>query len=452
LDPDAEHFKIKTRFTGHGHNSNTGNFPHCCEWKDNTHYFHVDGNQTDEWHIWQTHECAQNPVYPQGGTWPGSREGWCPGDVVKDFEFMLTDDISGSSAELDYSITPVPSNNLGMGSGNYVVGMHFMQYGAASHNLDAEIYDVINPNNWEYYRRTNPMCDDAKVVIRNAGSTPLTSATITYGVMGGIQLTYEWTGNLPFMEKTTVTLPIDLPNLEFWIGDGSNTFQATISNPNGMADDYADNDHYLTHYNAPPDYPGNIVIRFLTNNLNEENQFELLDVEGNVIKARYGNQTSPNTDYKDTVDLDPGCYVFKVLDTENDGLSYWAFPGQGGGSVRLRENGGSTLINFETEFGREITHAFTVGRFTSVQETKPQTFFNLFPNPNAGRFDIELGGVDGISTIEILNSIGSVVLRYEADAQDLHKQRIDLTDKGAGIYFVRYTNGTKQSLKKVVVK
>jgi hypothetical protein len=452
LDPDAEHFKIKTRLTGHGHQSNSGNYPHCCEWKDNTHYFHVDGVQTDEWHIWQTHECAQNPVYPQGGTWPGSREGWCPGDVVKDFEFMLTDDISGNSAELDYSITPVPTNNAVMGSGNYIVGMHFMQYGAASHNLDAEIYDVINPNNWEYYRRTNPMCDDAKLVIRNAGATALTSATITYGVIGGPQLTLDWTGNLSFMEKETVDLPINLPNLEFWWGDGSNRFQATISNPNGLTDEYVDNDKYITHYNAPPNYPAGIVIRYSTNNFNQENQYELLDVNGNVIQARYGNQTSANTDYRDTVQLDPGCYVFKVLDTENDGLSYWAYPEQGNGSVRLRENGGSTLINFESEFGREIAHSFTVGGSASINNSSTDSFFNVYPNPNSGLFDLELSRVDGTSTIEILNSIGSVVMRYQVDARNLHKRRIDLTEEGAGIYFVRYTNGTMQNLKKVVVR
>jgi hypothetical protein len=144
--------------------------------------------------------------------------------------------------------------------------------------------------------------------------------------------------------------------------------------------------------------------------------------------------------------------VFKVLDTENDGLSYWAYPEQGNGSVRLRENGGSTLINFESEFGREIAHSFTVGGSASINNSSTDSFFNVYPNPNSGLFDLELSRVDGTSTIEILNSIGSVVMRYQVDARNLHKRRIDLTEEGAGIYFVRYTNGTMQNLKKVVVR
>ena len=52
LDPAASQWSLRTRLTGHGHNSNTGDYPHCCEWKDNTHYVKVNGAQVDQWHIW----------------------------------------------------------------------------------------------------------------------------------------------------------------------------------------------------------------------------------------------------------------------------------------------------------------------------------------------------------------------------------------------------------------
>ncbi|MGB0432268.1 MAG: LamG-like jellyroll fold domain-containing protein, partial [Bacteroidia bacterium] len=68
LENDAETFLVRTRLTGHGHNSTDGEFPHCCEWKDNTHYLFVDGNQVADWHIWRE-DCDLNPVYPQGGNW-----------------------------------------------------------------------------------------------------------------------------------------------------------------------------------------------------------------------------------------------------------------------------------------------------------------------------------------------------------------------------------------------
>ncbi|MCF8295896.1 MAG: hypothetical protein K9I34_07510, partial [Bacteroidales bacterium] len=123
LHPEASNFKLKTRLTGHGHNSNDGNYPHCCEWKPNEHYLLINEDTVANWHIWQNEKCAQNPVYPQGGTWPGSREGWCPGDKVNDHEFELTPYITSDSVKIEYDITDIPADNTGMGGGNYVISM-----------------------------------------------------------------------------------------------------------------------------------------------------------------------------------------------------------------------------------------------------------------------------------------------------------------------------------------
>ncbi len=106
LLPEAESFKVKTRLTGHGHQSNNGEYPHCCEWKDNTHYLIVNGEEVADWLIFQYNECAWNAVYPQGGTWPGAREGWCPGDRVSEHEFEITEYVNSDSVVLDYDITP----------------------------------------------------------------------------------------------------------------------------------------------------------------------------------------------------------------------------------------------------------------------------------------------------------------------------------------------------------
>ena len=84
LHPEATQLRgLRTRLTGHGHDSNTGNYPHCCEWKNNTHY--PDGER----HAWWTNGISGrpmnvrlNPVYPQGGTWLAPRRlvPWRPGE------------------------------------------------------------------------------------------------------------------------------------------------------------------------------------------------------------------------------------------------------------------------------------------------------------------------------------------------------------------------------------
>lgn len=448
IHPEAEHFKMKTRFTGHGHNSNTGNYPHCCEWKDNTHYLRVNGEQHAEWHIWQTNECALNPVYPQGGTWPGAREGWCPGDVVKDNDFMITDRVSGSTVNLDYDITDVPSNNQGMGSGNYIVAMHLLQYGEANHSLDAEVYEVLSPTNWEYRSRDNPFCDDAKIVIRNAGETTLTSAKITYKVDGAQDYTYDWTGNLDFMEKTEVVLPIDDPN--FWLGHGNGKFIATIGSPNGMQDEYAGNDTYVSNFDMPEVYEGNLIVQYKTNNYPQENYWEIRDINGNVVAERIN--ADPNTTYKDTLDLDYGCYTFYVYDSENDGLSYWAWPNQGNGYIRLKENGGGYYETFDSEFGRQITHGFSVGVIASVKDQEEERIIEVYPNPNDGSFTLELAGLNGDFQVSVINTLGQIIDRKTITMNEFHTERYDLRNSETGLYFIRVNGEEINKTLRVLIK
>ena len=86
LSDTAEMFKIKTRMSGHGQVGDAA----CCEWVNNSHQIKVDGVPRFNWSIWDAMVCGDNPNIGQGGTWPYAREGWCPGDLVKEFEFELT--------------------------------------------------------------------------------------------------------------------------------------------------------------------------------------------------------------------------------------------------------------------------------------------------------------------------------------------------------------------------
>ncbi|MBI9034751.1 MAG: hypothetical protein JEZ03_09805, partial [Bacteroidales bacterium] len=317
LEAVAERFKVITRLSGHGHQSNTGEYPHCCEWKDNTHYLYVNDQEAANWHIFQYNDCALNPVYPQGGTWVGAREGWCPGDVVKDFEFDITEHISNSSVTLDYDITDVPENNPGMGSGNYVTAMFLAQYGPANFEYDAEVYDVITPNTWEYYSRKNPICSDPKIIIRNNGEEKLTSLLIRYGVSGGIQQEYEWVGNLESMHKEIVTLPAS--ESDFWMGDTDKIFTVSISNPNNHGDEYEENNQYSTHFVMPDLHQDNFVLRLKMNKEPERFHLSIKNAANEVVYS-IENFVADSL-YNEQLDLDQGCYTMELLDDENIGLS-----------------------------------------------------------------------------------------------------------------------------------
>lgn len=449
LLPETQGLRLKTRLTGHGHNSNTGNYPHCCEWKDNTHFLHVNGSEFANWKIWQTNECALNPVFPQGGTWPGAREGWCPGDVVKDNEFELTSFLGDESILLDYSITPVPGNNQGMGSGNYMVGMHLFEYSAPHFNVDAEIKEVLNPSKMQYYSRHNPICVEPRVIIRNNGAQTMTSAIITYSVSGGEPEVYEWSGNLPAMESEVVTLPV--PNQTFWDGDGQNVFVVHIGQPNGLADEYAANDSYYSPFEMPETYPHDFIIWFKTNNFPHQNSYTVKDLFGNVVFEQ--NNLDAQTIYRDTMDLAPGCYTFEFMDTGNDGLSYWANSAQGSGYLRFKLNGGPLIKNHKADFGRKVFEAFIVGDVTSVYEQNTmQPALSIFPNPTDGQFQLELMQFDGVCQMEIYDPVGKKVRDKQLSVNSYLLEYIDLSNKQSGVYFIRLFNDDFQLTRKVIVQ
>ncbi|MBL0127383.1 MAG: T9SS type A sorting domain-containing protein [Flavobacteriales bacterium] len=433
LSPEATQWSLRTRLTGHGHNSNTGAYPHCCEWKDNTHSVRLNGTQIDAWHIWQTNDCALNPVYPQGGTWLGSREGWCPGDVVKDHEVTLPGLTSGGTATLDYSITPVPSNNLGMGGGNYVINMDLMEYGPAAHQVDAEIYEVKRPSRTDQWRRENPICRAPMVVLRNAGAQDLTSATFTYQVSGGTSVTYNWTGLLKHMQHVDVELPI--PSESFWAGDADREFTVTVSQPNGVADQYADNDSYTAEFVLPVVYTHDVLLHYKTNNRPYETSVRVLDLAGNVLLSR--NVHTANTQYIDTLHLANGCYTFEMIDSGNDGLSYWADPDAGSGFARLKKPNGVIVEYFPNEFGRALHKAFTVAIGVGLDEISAPSEVSVQPNPSNGNTTLVVSGLLGDADMDVLDINGRMLHTQRVALRGTDRIPVDLAAFPTGLYMVR---------------
>ncbi|MEO8068543.1 MAG: LamG-like jellyroll fold domain-containing protein [Flavobacteriales bacterium] len=447
-DPAASQWSLRTRFTGHGHNSNDGTYPHCCEWKDNTHFAYANGSQIDAWHIWLENDCALNPVYPQGGTWLGSREGWCPGDLVKDHSIEITPYVSGGQVTLDYDITPVPTNNQGMGGGNYVVNMDLFEYGPCAQTLDAEVYLVKRPTDVGYYRRDNPICTPPLVTLRNSGSTTLTSVVFNYGVSGGVTETYTWNGSLPVARTEDVELPIG--SGWFWQGDGNNLFTVTVSAPNGGADGYGENDSYTSHFDLPEVFAENFVLNYKTNNRPWENSLTISDIWGNVIFSR--NNHTANTVYNDTLHLATGCYEFEFLDSGNDGLSYWADTQQGSGYFRWRSQTGSLLENFETEFGRKIHKAFVIGDIVGMAEQPLAVALKVFPNPAHGELTLIVDGLEDVQQLRVIDMNGHVLRNEQWNTATSARRTMDLRDAAPGLYVVTLSSPDGTLQQRVIIE
>jgi len=439
--------RVKTRITGHGHNSDNGNYPHCCEWKDNTHYLFANGNQVANWKIFRYTECSENPLYPQGGTWPGAREGWCPGDIVNDYEFDVTRHISNNQVTLDYDIDPVPADNQGMGGGNYVFSMHLIEYKQPKYARDGEVYDIISPNNYEYYSRKNPMCIEPKIVVRNAGSDTIYAINFTYGVEGGTQRQYMWYGKIAFLDKATITLPI--PDPGFWVGNGTNKFTVTITKVNSLADQNAANNKGGSYFNLPPIYPGKIIINLRTNNAPEDNKLTVRDMNGKTIFTR--DNMAANTNYFDTINVGAGCYTLELEDKNQDGLSYWANSAAGNGQFRIRNGTGQILKTFNPDFGGKVFHAFGIGTISGTLSVKSDAMVDVYPNPTTGEFTLMLDGMQGTYEVSVYSASGQMVVneKVEADGLTLHSFNIH---PQPGIYLVHVRNGEQVFTQKLIVR
>ncbi len=436
---NASSYKIRSLITGHGQDG---------EFVPRTHYLNVDGANppTESWQVWT--ECADNPVYPQGGTWIYDRAGWCPGKATDLKEVDITSLITpGQVHFFDYGV------NSG-GSSNYWISNQLVSYGNPNFSLDAAITDIVSPTNKIVNSRTNPICSNPKVVIQNTGSIPLTSLIIEYWINNApTPETFSWNGSLDFLEKEEVELPA-LSTLWQNLDTTNNVFYAQTKNPNGSIDQYIYNDLMESNFEPTPIYPSFFGLCIQTNSgtslpFISETTWDIYDGSGNTIYT--SGPLSWGTQYRDSILLTPGCYRFEVHDTDDDGLDFWA-NNDGSGVVRFITTPVSCnapAVNyFEPDFGKYIFHEFRVENTTSLEEQGKYSW-RIFPNPTNNIITIQ-GYLDAKTNISLHNNLGKLVMKTAIDFQGVISKQFDLTYLPTGVYFIRIQNTKEKIIKKVV--
>ena len=105
---------------------------------------------------------------------------------------------------------------------------------------------------------------------------------------------------------------VEIPSpAELWydILEDNNIFYAEIASPNQGADQYAFNNEL----SAPFEFPqivatNNITVEFRTNNAPNQNSYQLLDSDGNIVGSN--NLLVANNTFTDDYELSDGCYKF----------------------------------------------------------------------------------------------------------------------------------------------
>tara|TARA_Y100001934_G_C12372071_1_gene786947 strand:+ start:2015 stop:3679 length:1665 start_codon:yes stop_codon:yes gene_type:complete len=353
---NAKGYKIKTVISGHGHEGPRN----CCEWDSKTHTYYLNGWEIFRWNVWK--DCGNNPLYPQGGTWPFDRAGWCPGTTVDEYDFELTPYVEpGESISLDYGIEPYSDN--GEKNGFFYMTHQLFSYGAPNFDIDVELVDIISPTDKQKYNRLNPNLNHPKIIIKNNGKFDLRSIEVHYGLKKRKKTIYKWHGKLEFLEQTIIILP--KPN---WFGLKKNQeFEVLLKRPNQTQDQNISNNKLITRIPIPMIFPNNFYMSLKTNDINRarENSFTISDNDGKVLYS--GENFSDSTNYNYDIRLKNGHYEFLFKDLREDGISlhWWnrGSPDKIGinGEIVFTDINGNTIHKFNPDFGQEIRFNFYIG-------------------------------------------------------------------------------------------
>ena len=426
-----EMWRLKTRASGH----DFGQGNNCAEFCYNTHSVKVNDTQEWSWEIMQ--ECADNPLYPQGGTWIYDRAGWCPGAPVRTEDLELTPLVAGQdSFTVEYDVTYDPY-------GNYRMEGQIIGYGPANMAHDVEVMDILAPNDDKLLSRLNPVCENPVVRIRNTGSEPLTSVTFTYGITGEALVTETLTFESPlaFLETRDVELPYDAT--AYFVGDDEEVLRFEVrGDVAGNLDEDPSNGWMSTTFRRPPTWQYNslddnrMIVWTKTNNVPGETTVEIRHADGGLYWAR--SYSEANTTYRDTIVLNQGCYRFTVNDSGDDGIDFWA-NNDGSGYVRLKKVAGGNFKVFESDFGKSISQAFywATNLYSGVDE-QPEVGGDVavFPNPLQDQLTLLPAGFSGQAEYRIHNVQGQLIDQGVWQAQAGRQSILDASSWPSGTLVV----------------
>jgi len=267
-----------------------------------------------------------------------------------------------------------------------------------------------------------------KLVVRNNGNVNLSSLTFNYQVNGGDFSTFEWTGDLAFLEEEEVSLP----DIAFTPVD-ENYLLIYSENPSGNPDQYPLNDtilHMVAYAEITPTAIG-IIMR--TDNKPGETSWELKDSEGTVIYSGVP-YSEPNLTIMEDFQLeDLSCYQFFFYDTGGDGLNSPGF-------FALYYGSNNYILQGIGDFGAISATDFQTDDDTGIEDIIAHAEIKVYPNPFSNYTNIAIT-TEEVSHIQLkmYNIIGELVYQSDEGIHAAGEQLIKVNGENLrnGIYFIQ---------------
>ena len=280
-----------------------------------------------------------------------------------------------------------------------------------------------------------------RITLRNNGANTLTQVEINYRVNEETTMTYNWSGNLDFLESEEVTLP----ELSFLLTDEIVLTVNTVD-PNNLPDEYTANDTLRMFMDRAAITPTTVKFMIRTDNNPEENTWEILNSENEVVLSG-GPYPNPTTIYQETFQLeDLECYKFMIYDAGGDGLSIPGF--------YALYYGSNSYIKTGTEFGALDSAYFEVNTTVGIEDKEAPLALNIHPNPASSAFNISffLGEPMKVS-VNVYDLTGWLV-QSKAPAiinSGPHSIRMEASGLKPGMYLIKVAIGNEILTQKITI-
>lgn len=283
---------------------------------------------------------------------------------------------------------------------------------------------------------------EPKFKLKNNGNLDLTELTINYKVNDGDINTFDWTGNLAFLDYETVTLPA----INFTSGE-ENQILIYTENPNGTPDQYPKNDT-IVHSVSGAGYTASEVNLYLkTDDYPEEITWEMLDDEENIIHSG-GPYTQAGQLILETFNLESDkCYRFTLNDSGENGL-------ESPGMFRLYHGNNEVILQGLGDFGSVLSTDFHSDNTVDIHTEELASEISVYPNPFTDQTSIKLSTTQsGHLQVRMYSVIGELV--YENDHGTLpsgeHSISLNSNNINAGVYLLNIVIEDKVYTERVVI-
>ncbi len=328
----------------------------------------------------------------------------------------------------------------------------FLQDNTGKESLQATLRDMMgfgNVNNYDISMTsvwnipTNSCMGEftPEIQIRNNGNENLNSCEIMYQVNGGPLSTYNWTGNLAFLETDEILLPAIS-----YTPEDVNILKIYSTNPNGNPDQYPINDT-ITRSFEKLSTPVDVSLFFRTDTHPEESTWELLDSNGDII-GEGGPYSQSGDIIQESWTLDANdCYVFNFYDAGGNGLENPAF-------FAFYYGNNNMIVQGIGDFGSKVENEFYASDGTGIEEMTAEATVNIYPNPLSSNATILINVPHAeIMTANVYNLVGEIVMTLDEKLLQSGENLIDFNANSLsnGLYFVSINAGNKKITKKITI-